>query len=49
MTGHPAEQAPRPAAATRQQPQLRQPLEEEELSPEQEKIEIPAFLRRQAN
>jgi cell division protein FtsZ len=49
MTGHPAEQAPRPAAAARQQPQLRQPLEEEELSPEQEKIEIPAFLRRQAN
>ena len=49
MTGHPAEQAPRPAPAARQQPQLRQPVEEEELSPEQEKIEIPAFLRRQAN
>jgi cell division protein FtsZ len=49
MTGHQAEQAPRPAPAARQQPQLRQPVEEEELSPEQEKIEIPAFLRRQAN
>jgi cell division protein FtsZ len=49
MTGHQAEQAPRPAPVARQQPQLRQPVEEEELSPEQEKIEIPAFLRRQAN
>jgi cell division protein FtsZ len=49
MTGHPAEPAPRPSPAMRQQPQLRQPLEEEEPSPEQEKIEIPAFLRRQAN
>ena len=49
MTGHPAEPAPRPSPAMRQQPQLRQPIEEEEPSPEQEKIEIPAFLRRQAN
>jgi cell division protein FtsZ len=49
MTGHPAEPAPRPQAGFRQQPQLRQPAEEDELSPEQEKIEIPAFLRRQAN
>jgi cell division protein FtsZ len=49
MTGHQAEPAARPAPAVRQQPQLRQPVEEEELSPEQEKIEIPAFLRRQAN
>jgi cell division protein FtsZ len=49
MTGHPAEPTPRPSATVRQQPQLRQPVEDEELSPEQEKIEIPAFLRRQAN
>jgi cell division protein FtsZ len=49
MTGHPAETAARPAPAMRQQPQLRQPVEDEALSPEQEKIEIPAFLRRQAN
>jgi cell division protein FtsZ len=49
MTGHPSEAAPRPSPAVRQQPQLRQPVEEEGLSPEQEKIEIPAFLRRQAN
>jgi cell division protein FtsZ len=49
MTGQPAEPAPRPQAGFRQQPQLRQPVEEDELSPEQEKIEIPAFLRRQAN
>jgi len=49
MTGHPAEAAPRPSPSVRQQPQLRQPVEDEGLSPEQEKIEIPAFLRRQAN
>jgi cell division protein FtsZ len=49
MTGHPSEAAPRPSPALRQQPQLRQPAEERAPSPEQEKIEIPAFLRRQAN
>jgi cell division protein FtsZ len=49
MTGHPSEAAQRPSPAMRQQPQLRQPVEDEGLSPEQEKIEIPAFLRRQAN
>jgi cell division protein FtsZ len=49
MTGHPPETAARPAPGVRQQPQLRQPVEDEALSPEQEKIEIPAFLRRQAN
>jgi cell division protein FtsZ len=49
MTGHPAEAAPRQSPALRQQPQLRQPVEDDEFSPEQEKIEIPAFLRRQAN
>ncbi len=49
MTGHPAEPAARPAPGMRQQPLLRQPVEDDEPSPEQEKIEIPAFLRRQAN
>jgi cell division protein FtsZ len=49
MTGHPSEAAPRPSPALRQQPQLRQPVEDRAPSPEQEKIEIPAFLRRQAN
>ena len=49
MTGQPGEPAPRPQAGFRQQPQLRQPVEDEAVSPEQEKIEIPAFLRRQAN
>jgi cell division protein FtsZ len=49
MTGHPSEAAPRPSPALRQQPQLRQPVEDRTPSPEQEKIEIPAFLRRQAN
>ncbi|RVV98623.1 cell division protein FtsZ [Mesobaculum littorinae] len=59
MTGHPSEGQPeaRPAAAGGQQPAMRRPQpraqqayeEDEELSPEQERIEIPAFLRRQAN
>jgi cell division protein FtsZ len=50
MTGHPAEPAPRATPGFRQQPQVRQqPMDEDEMSPEQEKIEIPAFLRRQAN
>ncbi|RME18348.1 MAG: cell division protein FtsZ, partial [Alphaproteobacteria bacterium] len=45
MTGHgQAEAAPRP------QPTLRdQPLEEPESDPEHDRVEIPAFLRRQAN
>ena len=57
MTGHaadtPAQQAPAPAAAPRQQPQMRrsdvaaQPAQEPEQ--DQDRIEIPAFLRRQAN
>ncbi|MBN2905668.1 MAG: cell division protein FtsZ [Rhodobacteraceae bacterium] len=50
MSGH-ADPAPQPA---RQQPPLhgRGPVmqhEEDEMDPEQERIEIPAFLRRQAN
>ncbi|WP_380058366.1 cell division protein FtsZ [Falsihalocynthiibacter sp. SS001] len=50
MTGHGAEEAPR-AAAVRQQPQMQAPVvqEEQEADPEQERIDIPAFLRRQAN
>lgn len=42
----------RSAAASRKQPQVHSsatPAESKELSPEQERIEIPAFLRRQAN
>jgi cell division protein FtsZ len=48
MTGT---QAAPTAQPPRQQPQIRttQPAEEAEADPEQERIEIPAFLRRQAN
>ena len=51
MTGHAAEAAPaeRPAPQTRQQPPVSSYEEEPNMSPEQERIEIPAFLRRQAN
>ena len=45
MTGHQAAQQQPP----RQQPQVRPVATEEAADPEQEKIEIPAFLRRQAN
>ncbi|MEM7471378.1 MAG: cell division protein FtsZ [Pseudomonadota bacterium] len=45
MTGA-AEEAPQP---TRQQPQMSALQPSAEVDPEQEKIEIPAFLRRQAN
>jgi cell division protein FtsZ len=45
MTGS-AEEAPQPA---RQQPQVNAIQPSAEVDPEQEKIEIPAFLRRQAN
>jgi cell division protein FtsZ len=52
----PAQQAPRAVPpVSGQQPQRRaaqprpQPEDEAEMSPEQERIEIPAFLRRQAN
>jgi cell division protein FtsZ len=50
MTGH-AEQQERVAAPqqARQQPQVRSYEDEPEIDPEQERIEIPAFLRRQAN
>ncbi|MGI1661098.1 cell division protein FtsZ [Palleronia sp. KMU-117] len=50
MTGHPAESAaPRPAPTARRQPPVVSAGQEDEMSPEQERIEIPAFLRRQAN
>jgi cell division protein FtsZ len=45
MTGS-AEEAPQ---AARQQPQVNAIQPSAEVDPEQEKIEIPAFLRRQAN
>lgn len=47
-----AESAPKAQPAVRSQPSMSAPApatEERELSQEQEKIEIPAFLRRQAN
>ena len=49
MTGQGEEAAPR--ASERTQPRLtaRGPVADDELSPEEERIEIPAFLRRQAN
>jgi len=56
MTGHPAEGgaapsagAPRNAPAPRRQPPVVSPTQDDEMSAEQERIEIPAFLRRQAN
>ncbi|HEX9857249.1 MAG TPA: cell division protein FtsZ [Paracoccaceae bacterium] len=50
MAGHAAEpQAERSAAAPRQQPPVTSYDDEPELSADQERIEIPAFLRRQAN
>ncbi len=51
MTGHPAEQAERQAPPMRQQPQAPAVAydDEPEADPDQERIEIPAFLRRQAN
>ena len=45
MTGH----APEAAPATRQQPPVAAYRDAAEVDPDQEKIEIPAFLRRQAN
>ena len=45
MTGHAGEQQ----AEARTQPQVTALREEPAADPEQERIEIPAFLRRQAN
>ncbi|MGH1354262.1 MAG: cell division protein FtsZ [Thalassovita sp.] len=44
MTGHGHEQT-----AMRQQPEVKAPESEQAADPDQERIEIPAFLRRQAN
>ena len=50
MAGHPEPQrTARPAAAPRQQPPVTAYDDEPELSADQDRIEIPAFLRRQAN
>jgi cell division protein FtsZ len=50
MSGHSAEQAERQAPAMRARPQAPAAFEDEpDTDPEQERIEIPAFLRRQAN
>ena len=49
MTGHAAEMQERAVQSVRQQPPVQSYEEEAEADPEQERIEIPAFLRRQAN
>ncbi|QYK40666.1 MAG: cell division protein FtsZ [Paracoccaceae bacterium] len=49
MAGHAAEPPAERAAAPRAQPPVTQYDDEAEMTPEQERIEIPAFLRRQAN
>ena len=49
MAGHGHEAGPRSAQPARQQPPVHGYEDENELDPEQERIEIPAFLRRQAN
>ncbi len=53
MTGHHGEgaaaQQAKPQPQVRRQPPVTAPEEEMDLDPEQERIEIPAFLRRQAN
>ena len=50
MTGAPAEQAERSAPPMRQQPPVTSAYDDEQdADPDQDRIEIPAFLRRQAN
>ena len=49
MAGHAPDAAPAERPAPRQQPHVSSYDEEPELSADQERIEIPAFLRRQAN
>lgn len=55
MTGHPADTPQQPQPAARRQPGVSSPApaapqaREAEPDPEQDRIEIPAFLRRQAN
>ena len=49
MAGGAAEQPQERPQASRQQPPVTAYDDEQELSADQERIEIPAFLRRQAN
>ena len=49
MTGHGEDAAAPKAPMPREQPGMQRPSAETEIDPEQERIEIPAFLRRQAN
>ncbi len=49
MTGHGEAGQETPAQQMRQQPPVQSPAVEAEADPEQERVEIPAFLRRQAN
>ena len=50
MSGHPEAERAAPVPAPRQQPRVTPHYDDEaEMTPEQERIEIPAFLRRQAN
>ncbi|MBC7156081.1 MAG: cell division protein FtsZ, partial [Rhodobacteraceae bacterium] len=48
MTGHPGE-LPRQQPPLQRGPQQAAPYDDEATDPDQERIEIPAFLRRQAN
>ena len=49
MTGHSDSGQETPAQQVRQQPPVQSPAVEAEADPEQDRVEIPAFLRRQAN
>ncbi|WP_457650099.1 cell division protein FtsZ [Profundibacter sp.] len=49
MTGHSDSGQETQAQQMRQQPPVQSPAAEAEVDPEQERVEIPAFLRRQAN
>ena len=49
MTGHPSDGPARPVPQVRTQPPVQAEPDAPEMSPEEERIEIPAFLRRQAN
>ena len=49
MTGNAADQVERPQVQVRQQPPVTSYEDENEIDPETERNEIPAFLRRQAN
>ena len=49
MTGHGDEATAQQAQMHHEQPPVHSRAVEEHIDPEQERIEIPAFLRRQAN